>query len=180
MTRFFKQVDDQDHVQGSPIASVTLVEYGDYQCPYCGQAYPILKQAARTMGDRMRFVFRNFPLTEMHPNALPAAQFAEAAASVGKFWQAHDLLYENQDALGEADLFRYASGLGLPHSLLQQALAGRFDEKIAADFQGGLRSGVNGTPSLFIDGHRYDGERDAASIIDALELANLQHVRPRD
>lgn len=124
----------------------------------------------------MRFVFRNFPLTEIHSSALPAAQFAEAAASIGQFWPAHDLLYENQGALGERDLYRYAPRIGLPAPLLGEALAGRFDAKIDSDFTGGVRSGVNGTPSLFINGRRYDGDRDAESIAEAVRSAILNHA----
>ncbi len=110
-------------------------------------------------------------MSEIHPDALRAAQFAEAAASIGQFWPAHDLLYENQNALGEDDLYRYAPMVGLPHAVLKEAFAGRFNEKIARDFDGGIRGGVNGTPSLFINGQRYDGERDADSIIEALTVA---------
>lgn len=176
MTSLFQPVSDQDHIEGQSTAAATLLEYGDYQCPYCGEAYPVLKQVVRAMGDRMRFVFRNFPLTEIHPNALPAAQFAEAAASIGQFWPAHDLLYDNQEALGEEDLYRYAPRIGLPLPLLGEALAGRFDAKIDRDFSGGVRSGVNGTPSLFINGRRYDGSRDAESIAEAVRSAILHRA----
>lgn len=171
MSSLSQPVDGNDHIEGNPNAAAVVVEYGDYQCPYCGEAYPTLQEVVREMGDQICFVFRNFPLTEMHPNALRAAQFAEAAASVGKFWFAHDLLYENQDALGEEDLYGYALQIGMPVSLLSKAFAGHFDRKITSDFNSGVRSGVNGTPSLFINGRRYDGDRDVGSIVDAIKMA---------
>lgn len=175
MNRLSQPVDENDHIEGQPNAPVVLVEYGDYQCPYCGEAYPVMQEVIQAMGDQLCFVFRNFPLTEVHPNALRAAQFAEAAASVGNFWLAHDLLYENQDALGEEDLYGYALQLGLPLPLLNKAFSGRFDSKISSDFASGIRSGVNGTPSLFINGKRYDGERDVQSIVDAVKVAMSYH-----
>ncbi|GGJ04673.1 DsbA family protein [Neoroseomonas lacus] len=171
MSRLSIPVSASDHAQGADNAAVTLVEYGDYQCPHCGEAYPILKAVQRTMGDGLRFVFRNFPLTEMHPHALRAAEFAEMAAGAGLFWQAHDLLYENQEALGERDLLAYGHRLGLPSDVVAGAFDGRFDQKIRDDFRGGVRSGVNGTPTLFINGLRYDGPRDADSLIMILRQA---------
>lgn len=168
MSRLSIPVGAGDHVKGSAGAAVTLVEYGDYECPYCGEAYPIHKAVQRAMGDELRFVFRNFPLTEMHPHAMRAAEFAEMAASAGLFWQAHDLLYENQEALGERNLLAYGHRLGLPPDVVAEAFDGRFDQKIRDDFRGGVRSGVNGTPTLFIDGARYDGPRDAESLIAVL------------
>ena len=168
MSRLSIPVGSSDHAQGRADAPVTLVEYGDYQCPYCGEAYPVLQQVQRAMGDRLRFVFRNFPITQAHPYALGAAQFAETAAADGKFWEAHDTLYERQDALRPSDLMEYAQALGLRTTDLHEAFEGRFDGKIQADFMGGVRSGVNGTPTLFINGQRYDGDRDPESIIDAM------------
>lgn len=157
-----------DHAEGPANAPVTMVEYGDYQCPYCGEAYPIFKAVQEEMGDRLRFVFRNFPISELHPNAVRAAQFAEAAAQAGQFWLVHDLLYEHQDALGEQDLLRYGERIGLDSKLVREAFAGRFDEKIETDFTGGVRSGVNGTPTIFINGIRYDGSRDVDSLVEVL------------
>lgn len=168
MSRLAIPIGHEDHVQGPDTAPVTLVEYGDYECPYCGEAYPVLKAVQGEMGDALRFVFRNFPLAEMHPHAVHAAAFAEMAATAGMFWQAHDLLYENQDALTDRDLLAYGHRLGLPQSRLAEALDGGFDAKIRADFRGGVRSGVNGTPTLFINGLRYDGARDAGTLIDVL------------
>lgn len=171
MSRLFIPVNAQDHAEGPELAPVTLVEYGDYECPYCGEAYPVLKAVQRAMGDRLRFVFRNFPISELHPDAVRAAEFAEAAAQTGKFWAAHDLLYEHQDALTERDLIAYGETIGLAPGILRRAFDGAFDAKIEVDFSGGVRSGVNGTPTLFINGARYDGERGAESLIDALNRA---------
>jgi protein-disulfide isomerase len=171
-------VSAQDHSAGPANAPVTLVEYGDYQCPYCGEAYPVLKAVQQAMGNKLRFVFRNFPISEIHPHALHAAQFAEAAAAIGKFWVAHDMLYERQEALDDRDLVAYGSIIGLDAAKLREAFDGRFDEKIEADFMGGVHSGVNGTPSLFINGLRYDGERDVDSLVAALEhAANAKSAR---
>lgn len=171
MSRLFIPVNAQDHVQGPESAPVTLVEYGDYECPYCGQAYPVIKAVQRALGDQLRFVFRNFPISELHPDAVAAAEFAEAAAQAGKFWQAHDMLYERQNALTQGDLFAYGDELGLSAQVLYRAFGGAFDSKIEADFSGGVRSGVNGTPTLFINGARYDGARDADSLVAVLTAA---------
>jgi protein-disulfide isomerase len=171
VTRLIIPVDHHDHTHGSDDAPVTLVEYGDYECPYCGQAYPILKAVQRAMGDSLRFVFRNFPISELHPHALRAAEFAETAASLGRFWQAHDLLYEHQTALRDSNLLAYGERIGVAASALAQGFDGRFDQKIRDDFMGGVRSGVNGTPALFINGLRYDGDRDVGSLVEALTQA---------
>jgi len=171
MSHLTPPVSDDDHAEGPADAPVTLVEYGDYECPYCGEAYAVLKAVQRAMGDHLRFVFRNFPLTEMHPHAAHAAEFAEAAAGIGKFWEAHDLLYENQTALDDDSLVSYGASIGLQRSAVLDAFDGRFDDRIRRDFAGGLRSGVNGTPSLFINGVRYDGERDVESLVAALRAA---------
>lgn len=164
MSKLSIPVNRQDHVQGYETAAVTLVEYGDYECPYCGEAYYVIKALQQTMGVDLRFVFRNFPLAEMHPHALQAAQFAEMAATQGLFWQAHDLLYKNQSALTNHDLREYANALGITPVILETAFDGRYQERIETDFRGGLRSGVNGTPTLFINGTRYDGTRDSESL----------------
>lgn len=172
-------VSASDHSQGPADAPVTLVEYGDYECPYCGQAYPIIKAVQRELGDRLRFVFRNFPIAEAHPHALRAAEFAETAAAAGRFWQAHDLLYENQGALTDEDLLAYGQSLGLDAAALAVGLDGRHVEKIRADFMGGVRSGVNGTPSLFVNGRRLDGGFDHAHLVAALRHAAAAE-RPGD
>lgn len=164
-------INPQDHAQGSASAPATLVEYGDYECPYCGEFNAILAEVQPKLGDKLRLVFRNFPLTEIHPFAMNAARLAEAAASAGKFWEAHDLLYANQRSLSDQTIFAIGQKLGLDEKTLEAAFNGGFDDKIRADFSGGARAGVNGTPSLFINGHRYDGPRDPKSLITALTQA---------
>jgi protein-disulfide isomerase len=152
-------VGRNDHAQGPHDAPVTLVEYGDYECPYCGAAYPIVKRIQERLGDHLRFVFRNFPLAELHPHATAAAELAEASALQGKFWEMHDALFERQRALGPADLRRYAKELDLDLSTLEAALQnGASSERVRADFMSGVRSGVNGTPTFFINGRRFDGD----------------------
>ena len=157
MSTLRNPVTAQDHAQGPTDAAVTLVEYGDYQCPYCGQAYAVIKQLQRRFGDQLRLVFRNFPLIEAHPQALAAAVVAEYAGSHGKFWQAHDALYENQAQLGEALYAQIIESLGLDLAGLQSAFdSGQFEQRIQADLDGGLRSGVNGTPGFFINGQMFN------------------------
>lgn len=169
MNRLSVEVGDDDHIAGHRSAAVTLVEYGDYECPYCGAAYPVLKAVQQVMGNDLCFVFRNFPLAQMHPRAVRAAAFAEMAANAGKFWQAHDMLYENQQHLRDDDLRRYGKLLGIEPSIVEQAFGDRLLRKIEDDFRSGLRSGVNGTPSLFINGSRYDGPVDVESLTAVLE-----------
>jgi protein-disulfide isomerase len=152
-------VSDDDHVLGPADASVTLVEYGDFECSYCGQAYSIVKAIQERLGNQLRFVFRNFPLSEAHPHAERAAEVAEAAGAQGKFWEMHDLLYERQQALEEADLVRYAKELGLDtERVVHELETGAWAPRVRADFRSGVRTGVNGTPTFFIDGERFDGD----------------------
>jgi protein-disulfide isomerase len=166
-------VSERDHTSGPASAPVTLVEYGDYECPYCGQAYPIVKAAQRKLGKRLRFVFRNFPLSEAHPHARHAAEAAEAAADQGKFWEMHDALFENQNALEDDQLVATARRLGLDAERIAEALeAGTYAQRVREDFRSGVRSGVNGTPTFFINGRRYDGPwADERTFIGALENA---------
>jgi protein-disulfide isomerase len=160
-----------DHVQGElATALVTLVEYGDYECPHCGRAYPIVKEVQRHFGARVAFVFRNFPLSEIHPNAEAAAEAAEFAAASGRFWEMHDALFENQANLGRPLLRRLCDALGLPQESLELALADKqYAERVRADFLGGVRSGVNGTPTFFIDGHRHEGPFDYEDLVKAID-----------
>jgi protein-disulfide isomerase len=165
-------VSDRDHSVGPEDAPLTLVEYGDFQCPFCRAAYPILKEVRRMLGTRLRFVFRNFPISGMHPEAQHAAEAAEAAAAQGKFWPMHDMLFERQWALDDEHLVEYAVELGLDGRRVGAALEdGTYRSRVRDDFMSGVRSGVNGTPTFFINGTRYDGEHDLASIAEALELA---------
>ena len=162
---------DRDHVQGPVDAPVTLVEYGDYECPYCGQAYPIVKEVQEALGDDLRFVFRNFPLENVHPHARRAAEAAEAAATQGEeaFWAMHDSLYEHQDALDNDHLVEYADEVGLDVERFEGELAEQAnEERVQEALLSGARSGVNGTPTFFIDGERYDDEWSAELLTTAL------------
>jgi protein-disulfide isomerase len=151
-------VSAQDHAAGPADAPVTLVEYGDYECPYCGMAYPVVKAVQRALGNQLRFVFRNFPLAEAHPHARLAAEAAEAAGAQGRFWEMHDVLFENQSALEPADIVGYAQSVGLDLTRFEQDIeAGTYTKKVRDDFRSGVRSGVNGTPTFFVNGERYDG-----------------------
>jgi protein-disulfide isomerase len=171
MTKLSVPVSPLDHHQGDPDASCTLVEYGDYQCPSCGQAYPLIKRVQKHFGKRLLFVFRNFPLSQMHRYAEAAAETAEFAAAHHKFWEMHDLLYENQPRLGEELLQELAQQLHLGSAKLREALdAKEFQPRVKADFSGGVRSGVNGTPTFFINGQRHDGAYDFNSLVDAVDL----------
>jgi protein-disulfide isomerase len=164
--------EDRDHIQGPADAAVTLVEYGDYECPYCGAAYPIIKEVHARMGERLRFVFRNFPITTSHPHAELAAEAAEAAASQGSFWQMHDLLFENQRRLRDQDLRAYAEKLGLDVGLFDKELAEEVHAaRVREDFMSGVRSGVNGTPTFYINAARHDGSYEAEALLAALERA---------
>ena len=166
--------DDRDHIQGPADAAVTLVEYGDYECPYCGAAYPIVKELQARMGDRLRFVFRNFPISTSHPHAEQAAEAAEAGAAQGRFWAMHDLLYENQTQLRDQDLHRYAEQLGIDVERFDKDLAEHVHApRVREDFMSGVRSGVNGTPSFYVNGARHDDSYDFETLLDALERAAM-------
>lgn len=150
-------VGPNDHVVGSDDAAITLVEYGDYQCPYCGQAYAIVKELQNVFDTSLRLVFRNMPLTNVHPQAELAAETAEAVALQGKFWPMHDLLFENQRDLSDAALLRYAEEVGADEKEVASALSqGAVSERVREDVESGIRSGVNGTPTFFVNGDRYD------------------------
>ncbi|WP_109476298.1 DsbA family protein [Paraburkholderia sp. C35] len=164
-------IETIDRIQGNPYAAVTLVEYGDFQCPYCGTMYGIIKEVQKALQADLRFAFRQFPLTNLHAHALHAAEFAEAADSAGKFWEAHDTLFENQTSLDGSALAKYASQLDIPLQRVHAAFDGDYDERIKRDFSSGLESGVQGTPTLFINGQRYDGEHDTENLLAALLVA---------
>jgi protein-disulfide isomerase len=161
---------EKDHYQGEIKSPLELLEYGDYQCPYCGRAYPIIKQVQSRLGKDLRFVFRNFPLTDAHPQAYTAALAAEAAGRQNAFWKMHDLLYENQEKMSGQRFFNeLATSLGLDIAkfeadLQDPAIAKKVDE----DFESGVRSGVSGTPGFFINGLRYDDDWDEESLVHRL------------
>jgi len=164
--------ETRDHIQGPADAVVTLVQYGDYECPYCGEAYPIVKQLQARMGERLRFVFRNFPISTSHPHAEHAAEAAEAADAQGWFWEMHDLLYERQNRLTDPDLHAYAEELGLDVERFDKEMAEHVHAtRVHEDFMTGVRSGVNGTPTFYINGVRHDDSYEADVLLDALERA---------
>jgi protein-disulfide isomerase len=169
-----------DHTQGDEQAAVTLVEYGDYQCPHCGHAHPIVKAVQKHFGKQLRFVFRNFPLTQIHPLAEAAAEAAEFAGSGGRFWMMHDGIFEGQDRLSVPFLEKLAAGLGLSPQKLDTALQGHeYLPRIKEDFLGGVRSGVNGTPTFFINGVHHDGAFEFEDLVKAIdaEISKPGHRR---
>jgi protein-disulfide isomerase len=162
-------VTDRDHAQGPDTAPVTMVEYADYECPYSHRAYHVIKALQRELGDQLRFVYRNFPVREIHPHAQHAAEAAEAAASQGKFWEMHDYLFEHQDALDDAHLREYAATLALDGDRFAADLADhRFAPRVEDDLLGGEQSGVQGTPTLFVNGVRYEGVPDKESLLGTI------------
>ena len=161
-----------DHTLGPEDAPVTVVEYGDYQCPYCADMHPMLKSIAKSMGAQMRFVFRHMPLIEMHPYAQHAAEAAEAAGAQGKFWEMHDAIFQHQSELGSDLLHKLAVKLELDIEQFQSDLdARRFRPRVKRDFMGGMRSGVAATPAFFINGKRYEGPLNQASLLSAIGRA---------
>jgi protein-disulfide isomerase len=172
--RLAPPVTDLDHAQGDASASVTLIEYGDFECPSCGRAYPVLKRVKARMGSRLRFIFRHFPLAENHPHAEHAAEASESVATLGgkpAFWSMHDQLFENQRALEDDALARYADESGVDgRAVLEDLAEGTYTQYVRDSLVKGARAGVNGTPTLFIDGIRYDGPRDEETLMAALAL----------
>ena len=166
-------VSNLDHVDGPADAPLVLVEYGDYECPHCGAAHPLVKRLQQALAPDLRFVFRNFPLPEIHPHAMHAAAAAEAAALQGKFWQMHDTLLERQDRLDDRSLALYAQELGLDGRTFSDNMQSPdIEKRMAADVLGGERRGVNGTPTFFIQGIRYDGEHSYEALLRALTPRN--------
>ncbi|MEO6721412.1 MAG: thioredoxin domain-containing protein [Ferruginibacter sp.] len=151
-------ITEQDHLAGDLTAKIHLIEYGDYQCPHCGNAYSILKQIQQELGSSLLFVFRNFPLTEVHPFAMQAAIAAEAANLQNRFWEMHDIIYENQSKLSKGGLFNLAKKINLDMDRYKTDIDDEnLRTKVEKDFEGGMRSGVNFTPSFFIDGKKFEG-----------------------
>jgi Na+/H+ antiporter NhaA/predicted DsbA family dithiol-disulfide isomerase len=168
-----EDVDPQrDHIRGPEAAPVTLVEYGDYECPYCGRAEPIIRELLDSFGDDVRYVWRHLPLSDVHPNAQMAAEAAEAAAAQGAFWEMNDLLLRHQDALSPDDLTRYAQDLGLDTERFWDDLRRRrYGDRVAEDVASADASGVAGTPSFFINGRRHQGAYDIDTLTAAVSRA---------
>jgi protein-disulfide isomerase len=163
-------VSERDHVKRSLDAPVVLVEYGDYECPHCQEVYPILHELKERMGNRVAYVYRHFPISRQHPNAQLAAEAAEAAAAQEKFWEMHHQLFTHQNELGFDDLLRHASAIGLDVDLFRRELEEHtYADRVREDFMSGVRSGVNGTPTFYINGSRYDGAWDLESLVEAIE-----------
>jgi protein-disulfide isomerase len=160
---------ERDHISGSADGSIRLLEYGDYECPFCAEAQPIVKEIQRRLGDDLLFAFRHFPLTNIHPHAEHAAEAAEAAGAQGNFWGMQDTLFANQEALEDEDLATYAAELDLDETrLIREVTSSVYAPRIREDFKSGVRGGVNGTPTFFINGERYDGARDLKHLVNAL------------
>jgi protein-disulfide isomerase len=160
-----------EHVYGDPAAPVTVVEYGDFECPYCAAAAPVLRQLVDESGGRVRLIFRNFPLPDVHPHALTAALAAEAAGAQGAYWPMHHLLFGKQDRLDDRSLRAYAEHLGLDSSRVVGEAAQEFGDKVEADFSAGLDEGVAGTPTLLVDGEPYGGRIELAALRRAVNAS---------
>jgi protein-disulfide isomerase len=162
----------RDHVLGTSAAAVTLLEYGDYECPFCAAAHPTVKHVLQLLAGDILFAYRHFPLTQIHPHAQQAAEAAEAAGAQGRFWEMHDLLFAHQDRLAVRDLVGYASALGLDVARFTSELQiGAYTARVREDFLSGARSGVNGTPTFFVNGIRHNGGFDPDSLLDAIGTA---------
>ncbi len=159
-----------DHSLGPSNAPVELVEFGDYECPYCRTAHAIVKALIAEFGDGLRYVFRNYPLESIHPDAMNAALVAESASGA-QFWALHDLIYTHQDAIDEASLVGYARKAGVPDAKVRAALEGSTRAKVEADMASGDASGIRGTPTFFIDGKRYDADWSEPALRQALQRA---------
>jgi protein-disulfide isomerase len=171
-------VTQHDHIRGPANAPITLVEYGDCECPHCAAAYPIVNQIQLSFSGRLRFVYRHFPLTEVRPHAEIAAESAEFAGAAGLFWDMHDALFENQSRLSVTTIFLIGEELGLPEAAMRNALeTGQFRSKVRNDFMGGIRSGVNGTPTFFINGVRHEGPYDYASLVAGIQMRAAADTR---
>jgi protein-disulfide isomerase len=165
-------VTESDHALGPANAAVTLVEYGDYECPDCLNAFPIVQQLQEKFGDRMRFVFRHFPRNSIHPHAGVAAQAAEAAALQGKFWEMHEIIFRNQHRLGDVDFGNLALKVGAELYSFESAVQSKaVVQRVEQDYQGGQRSNVRGTPTFFINGREYTGKKDFESLSAAVQEA---------
>jgi protein-disulfide isomerase len=169
MSQLRPPLGPRDRVQGNPDAPIRLAEYGDYECPYCGRAYRVVKALQDALGDHLLFAWRDFPLSQVHPHALRAAAAADAADLQGRFWEMHDMLFEHQDALDDAHLLAYAKLLGLDLERFARDLdSDDVAQRVRQDFLSGARSGVNGTPTFFVNGQRYDGSWEPDDFLESL------------
>jgi protein-disulfide isomerase len=177
MNQLQQPVSSIDHIYGNQDANIELVEYGDFECPHCGRAYPMIKEIKQQLGKELKFVFRNFPLTKIHPNALSAAMATEAAALQGRFWEMHDIIFEHQHSLDPDNLLLLAGRIGLDldrfkNDIHNEQLIG----KVEKDFETGIRSGVNGTPSFFINGVKYEGEWSDGQLLQHLKKNKFNYL----
>lgn len=177
MSRLRKELGEEDHVLGPADAPVKMIEYGDYECPFCGRAQAEVVKVLNAVGDNLRYAFRHFPLTQIHPHALMAAEAAEAAGAQGRFWEMHQTLFANQRVLEREALIAYADELGLDLKIFVRDLDGHvYAPRIRRDFMSGVRGGVNGTPTFFLNGYRYDGMFNADALIAALTGAGAREA----
>ena len=167
--RLSEPLSARDHVRGLQSAAISLVEYGDFECPYCRAAEPIVTGLMQALGDQLSVTFRHFPMTKVHPHGQHAAEVAEAAAAQGKFWEMHDRLFANQNALDDASLLEYAADLALDAERVRRELASHAHAgQVAEDRASGMASGVRGTPTFYIDGARYDGSVELGQMLAAM------------
>jgi protein-disulfide isomerase len=165
-------VSESDHALGPAAAPVTVVEYGDYECPDCLNTEPIVRQLREHFGDRLRVIFRHFPQHSVHPHASAAAQAAEAAGSQGKFWEMHQALFKSQRGLADLDFTHLALRLGLdPYKFERDSETRAFARRVRDHHEGGVQSGVKGTPTFFINGRRHQGKKDLPTLLAAIDLA---------
>jgi len=163
-------VNSNDHIYGNLHAPLELVEYGDYECPFCGQAYPIVKSIQEKLGTDLKFIFRNFPLRKIHPHAYPAAVATEASALQGKFWEMHDIIFENQKTLEPENIIAFASTIGLDVNRFEKDIANEdLYLKAKRDFESGMKSGVNRTPTFFVNGRKFNGDWSKGQLLRYLE-----------
>jgi protein-disulfide isomerase len=161
----------RDHLRGAPSAPVTLVEYGDFQCPYCGDSYPVVRRLLERFEDRLRFAFRHLPLTDLHPRARAAAEAAEAAGAQGRFWEMHDRLFEHQLALSDDELREHAEAVGVDLARFDRELRdGVHAERVEEDARSAARSGVPSTPRFFVNGMIHLGSPSDAELGEAIQL----------
>lgn len=172
---------DYDHFQGSPLAPIELIQYGDFQCAYCADVYPVIKWLLDSFGNRLKFVYRHYPIPTRHPLALQAAVAAEAAALQGKFWHMHDIIYENQKYLTRTSFSRFAREIDLDIRAFDDCRQHqRLFRKVISDFEGGVKSGVDASPTFFVNGVRHEGFDDFDSLYSALENVNYYNLHTTD